>query len=176
MHRLLALGAPEYVLEREQWVPASLETAFDFFVDPYNLPRITPPWLGFQIVRLEPPVIQAGTLIDYRLKWFGVPYFWQTLIEAWEPGVRFVDTQKRGPYILWHHTHTFATHDEGVLLSDRVRYRLPFGPLGALLHTLLVRRQLEAIFDYRAEQIAALLSGGTFYRAAPPEAALTGRR
>jgi hypothetical protein len=45
---------PEYVLERRQWLPLSLERTFGFFADPGNLARITPPWLGFRIV--TPPV------------------------------------------------------------------------------------------------------------------------
>jgi hypothetical protein len=36
-------------------------------------------------------------------------------------------------------------------------YELPLGPLGLLLHRLVVRRQLDAIFDYRQARIAALL-------------------
>ncbi len=167
MHRLPAWGAPEYLLAQEQWVPAPMNTVFDFFSDPYNLARITPPWLGFHVTRFDPPNMQAGTLLEYRLRWFGIPYRWQTLIEVWEPGHRFVDTQLRGPYILWHHTHTFAVRADGVLLTDRVRYRLPFGPLGALAHRLLVRRQLEAIFAYRARKVAEALSGGIIYRTAP---------
>ena len=36
-----------------------------------------------------------------------IPIRWLTRIEVWEPGARFVDVQIRGPYRLWHHTHTF---------------------------------------------------------------------
>ncbi|MEI6233956.1 MAG: SRPBCC family protein [Planctomycetota bacterium] len=158
MHRLLAFGAPEYVLEREQFIPANLDTVFAFFEDPYNLPRITPPWIDFNIVAMEPDVIRAGTTIDYTLRWFGVKYRWRTLIERWEPGVCFVDTQVRGPYILWHHLHTFEARDGGVAMIDQVRYRLPFGPAGMLGHALLVRRQLEMIFDYRRDTVEKIFA------------------
>ena len=43
-------------------------------------------------------------------------------------------------------------------MRDVVRYALPFGPLGDLAHALVVRRDLEAIFAYRAERVPALLS------------------
>ena len=39
-------------------------------------------------------------------------------------------------------------------MDDVVEYRLPFGTLGQLTHTALIRSQLEAIFDYRCEAIA----------------------
>jgi len=160
MHRLLALGAPEFVLKRQQWVPREIDEVFAFFEDPRNLPRITPPWLGFKLLSIEPDSIREGTQIVYRLRWFGVPYLWRTLIKEWIPNERFVDTQLNGPNILWHHTHTFEPRDGGVWMTDFVRCRLPFGPFGALMHRLLVRRQLDEIFDYRVQRIAELLSDG----------------
>ena len=39
-------------------------------------------------------------------------------------------------------------------MRDVVRYVLPFGPLGRLAHTVLVKRDLEAIFDYPAVRMA----------------------
>jgi ligand-binding SRPBCC domain-containing protein len=171
MHRALAFGAPEYTLQRTQWVPIPLHQAFRFFEDPHNLPKITPASLGFHIVAMHPDTISTGTRIEYRLKWFGIPYRWVTRIEDWQPGVQFADTQRNGPYILWHHTHTFQETAGGVLMQDTVRYRLPFGPLGVLMHRLLVRRQLDEIFDYRVQRIAELLSDGKVYREAPPAAA-----
>jgi hypothetical protein len=80
---------------------------------------------------------------------------WLTRIETWEPGRRFVDVQLAGPYALWHHTHEFeALADGRTLMHDVVRYALPFGPLGELAHALFVRRELEAIFDYRHAEVA----------------------
>ena len=55
----------------------------------------------------------AGTLIEYRLRWRRMPLRWTTIIEAWEPPHRFVDTQLQGPYRLWHHTHTFEAQMGG---------------------------------------------------------------
>jgi len=160
MHAFFSWGAPEYVIERTQWVPQPPDEAFAFFQDPQNLPRITPQWLDFKILRMDPDRIEQGTKIDYTLRWFGIRYGWRTLIEDWTPGVSFVDTQESGPYILWHHTHTFEASGGGTLLKDRVRYRLPFGPIGSLARTLIVRRQLEGIFDHRMKKIAELLCDG----------------
>ena len=74
-----------------------------------------------------------GALIRYRLRVRGMPVSWLTEITAWEPPHRFVDEQVRGPYTLWHHTHTFeALDDGGTLMRDVVRYRVGFGPLGVI--------------------------------------------
>lgn len=161
MHRLMASCAPEYTLTRQQWVSGSIGDVFAFFEDPRNLPLITPPEMGFEITRMEPATICEGTTISYLLRLFGVPCRWTTLIETWVPGEQFVDLQLKGPYALWRHTHQFKPCDGGVLILDSVHYRLPFGPLGSLVHRLVVRRAIERIFDYRQQRIADLTASGS---------------
>jgi ligand-binding SRPBCC domain-containing protein len=148
-----------FLLHREQRLPGSPEEVFPFFADAGNLEAITPPWLGFRIVTPRPIEMRPGALIEYRLRLHGLPLRWRTRIEEWVPSERFVDRQLSGPYRLWHHTHSFRPHPEGgTVMTDTVRYALPLGPLGSLAHALLVRRDLERIFDYRAEAVPALLT------------------
>jgi ligand-binding SRPBCC domain-containing protein len=145
----------QHLLEREQHIPAEPEEVFPFFADAANLERITPPWLRFRVVTPTPIDMREGALIEYRLALHGLPLRWLTRIEEWEPGRRFVDVQLRGPYSLWHHTHSFGpAAGGGTLMRDRVRYALPLGPLGGAAHALLVRRDLRRIFDHRERAIA----------------------
>jgi ligand-binding SRPBCC domain-containing protein len=141
-----------HTLVREQRLPRPPAAVFPFFADAGNLEAITPPWLSLSVT--TPPIdMRAGALIEYRLRLHGLPIRWLTVIADWEPGVRFVDTQIRGPYALWHHTHEFEPDGDGTLMRDTVRYALPYGPLGGLAHALFVRRDVERIFDYRAEAL-----------------------
>jgi ligand-binding SRPBCC domain-containing protein len=148
----------EHLLLREQVVPGAPRDVFEFYADAANLERITPGWLGFRIVTSSPIEMAPGTLIEYRLKLHRVPVRWLTRIETWEPGKRFVDVQVQGPYRLWHHTHTFEPHREGTRVRDRVRYALPFGPLGELAHRLFVQRDLERIFDFRHASVSKVMT------------------
>jgi ligand-binding SRPBCC domain-containing protein len=158
-----------HVLERSQRVEVPVERAFDFYVDALNLEPMTPPWLHFEVTTPGDLTLRQGALLDYKLRLHGVPVRWQTRIEIWEPPVRFVDVQARGPYSLWEHTHSFeADGDSATVIHDRVRYAIPLGPLGALAHVLFVRRDLERIFDYRSEAVSERL-----VLASPPG---TGRR
>ncbi len=142
-------------LRREQTLPGTPDDVFPFFADAGNLEAITPPYLSFRIVTPRPIEMGVGTLIEYKLRLHGLPISWLTRIEVWEPGVRFVDQQMRGPYALWHHTHDFSPGPDGTTqMTDTVRYALPFGPLGALAHTLFVRRDLNRIFDHRYTEVA----------------------
>lgn len=148
----------EYALERTQVVPVPIEHAFAFFADARNLEQITPPWLRFQI-RQAPDELVLGSHLRYRLRLFGIPIGWRTEIVEWSPPRGFTDVQRRGPFLLWEHTHRMAPVEGGTEIYDHVRYRLLFGPLGALIRRLLVRRWVEGIFDYRAEVLGPLLSG-----------------
>lgn len=144
-----------HTLQRTQVLPVAPGEAFDFFADAFNLEVITPPWLRFRVVTRGPIAMKAGTLIEYRLRLHGLPIRWLTRIEVWEPGRRFEDRQLRGPYGAWYHSHAFAAHDGGTSMRDAVRYTMPLGPLGRLAHWGLVRRDLERIFDFRRDAVAA---------------------
>ena len=143
-----------HTLVRELRLPGTPDEVFPFFADAGNLEAITPPWLSFRIVTPRPIEMRAGALIEYRLRLHGIPIRWLTTIADWEPGVRFVDTQIRGPYALWHHTHEFEADGDRTLMRDTVRYALAYGPLGTLAHRLFVGRDVQRIFDYRAEALS----------------------
>lgn len=143
-----------YHLVRTQQVPVTRASVTDFFEQPENLQELTPPFLHFQIETPLPITMKEGARIDYTIRLHGLALRWRTHIEAYVPGRRFVDVQLKGPYALWRHTHTFLEIEGGTEIRDHVEYELPFGPIGALGHRALVRRQLETIFDFRAKVVA----------------------
>jgi ligand-binding SRPBCC domain-containing protein len=148
-----------HLLERSQRVDASPELAFEVYGDALNLEPMTPPWLHFKVTNPENLVLEQGTILEYRLRLHGVPIHWKTLIETWEPPSRFVDIQLEGPYALWQHTHEFQLADDGsTTIHDRVRYAIPFGPLGSLANALFVRRDLRRIFDFRRDALSERLA------------------
>src|SRR5439155_8599779 len=127
-----------HTLLTELWLPRPRDEVFAFFSDAANLDALTPPWLHFRILTPRPLSLQAGAHIEYRLRWRGLPIFWRTEIAVWEPPLRFVDRQIKGPYRQWIHEHTFEERDGGVLMRDRVEYAVPGWLLEPLLHRLLV--------------------------------------
>jgi ligand-binding SRPBCC domain-containing protein len=146
-----------HLLERRQRIDRAPEEVFAFFADAFNLESLTPPLLRFEVTTPGPIEMAAGTRIAYRLRLHGVPLRWLTEIEEWTPPRRFVDAQLRGPYAVWHHTHEFEALSGGAtLMCDSIRYRPALWPVGELALPL-VRRDLEAIFDFRRDAVDALL-------------------
>lgn len=139
-----------FVLHAEQWLPCPRAKLFEFFSDAFKLESLTPPLLRFQVLTPAPIVIQTGTLIDYKLRLHGFPVRWQSEISVWEPPLRFVDRQTRGPYQMWRHEHRFVEQDGGTLAIDHVEYRT-FG--GGLVNRLFVVPDLRKIFEFRMRKL-----------------------
>jgi len=147
-----------YIFESRLWLPAPRKEAFEFFSKAENLQKITPSWLNFKILTSLPIKIRQGSLIDYRLKLFGIPIRWKTEISAWEPPHCFVDSQIKGPYKTWIHTHRFESIDRGTIMADRVEYMPKGWFLAPLLNRLFVKRNVKKIFEYRSDTILKKLS------------------
>ena len=144
-----------FILDTEHWLPRQPEDVFHFYADAFNLERLTPPWLQFEVATPAPITMQAGAEIDYRLRLHGVWLKWRSRITAWDPPHRFVDEQVQGPYRRWIHEHTFALHEGGTLVRDYVEY----GMIGGwLANRLLVRRDLQRIFAFRQQRLAEIFS------------------
>lgn len=135
----------------EHDLDAPLEAVFAFFSDPANLSKLTPPAMGMRLLTPPPWTMGRGSVFDYHVSIAGWPVRWTAYIAEFEPPLRFVDLQLKGPYAYWHHTHTFEGRGRRTAIGDRIVYAMPFGPLGRAAHRLFARHQIESLFAYRRE-------------------------
>ena len=142
-----------YQFKNVQFIRAPIEKVWNFFSAPQNLKTITPPHLDFQILSEKyGDTMYAGELIEYTVKpVLGIPLYWMTEITHIEPLKYFIDEQRYGPYSFWHHQHHFKQIDGGIEMTDIVHYKIPFWFLGDIANTILVKSELERIFDFRKE-------------------------
>jgi ligand-binding SRPBCC domain-containing protein len=148
-----------YSLEVCQFLKISLPEAWDFFSSPSNLAKITPDHMGFGITSGTPEKMYSGQIITYHVSpVLGIKTNWVTEITHVAEGRFFVDEQRFGPYRMWHHEHRFEVKGDGVLMTDRVSYKLPLGFLGRIVHWLFVKNQLRQIFEYREAYLSKVFN------------------
>jgi len=146
-----------YQLYSKQYLPVSLEEAWDFLSSPKNLATITPDHMGFNIISGADRPMFAGQIIQYKVSPF--PLYstkWVTEITHVKEGEYFVDEQRFGPYSLWHHKHFIKPVEGGVEMEDIIDYKLPLGLLGQMVHPIVVKKQLQQIFSYREQKLIEL--------------------
>jgi ligand-binding SRPBCC domain-containing protein len=144
-----------YQLHKTQNIPATIQDVWNFISSPANLKKITPVYMGFDITSKNmPDKMYPGMIISYRVKpLFGIRTTWVTEITHIKENEYFVDEQRVGPYSVWHHQHHIKPVAGGVLMSDIVSYKPPYGFLGSLINTLFIEKKLKEIFDYRTQAI-----------------------
>ena len=147
-------------IHTKQLIKSDIETVWAFISAPTNLAKITPPYMGFNILS-ENDISQkmyAGQIIEYTVKpLLGISMHWVTEITHVEHLRYFVDEQRFGPYSFWHHKHFLTKTADGILMEDLVHYKLPLGLIGQLALPL-VKKQLNNIFDYRYKKIDSLFN------------------
>lgn len=140
-----------YQIFKEQKLEASIDEIWDFISSPGNLKKITPEYMGFEITSKQlTEKMYPGMIISYKVKPLpGIKTRWVTEITHVKEKKYFVDEQRIGPYSLWHHQHHIKEIENGVMMTDIVTYRPPFGILGRVANSLIIKKQLEKIFSYR---------------------------
>lgn len=147
-----------YQLRFEQFIPATLDEVWNFFSNAKNLSVLTPKEMNMKVVsELSQSQLFEGMQIAYFVSpLFRIPIYWETEIIKVEQKHQFIDIQRRGPFKIWHHTHTFIELDNGVKMIDEIRYQLPLGIIGNLFHKPLVRQNLLDLFAFRKDVCESL--------------------
>jgi len=149
---------PAYTFRKTQLIPASINELWEFISSPQNLKKITPEYMGFDVITNDlPEKMYPGMIIAYQVSpLFGIKTTWVTEITHVNDLKYFVDEQRFGPYTMWHHQHLIEPVKGGVLMTDIIDYQPPFGFLGAIANKLIIRKKIEEIFAFRKIKLEAL--------------------
>ena len=146
-----------YQFRSKQFLPITINEAWEFFSNPNNLTKITPPWLNFEVTSKLGSKMYAGMIITYLVRpLLNIPTTWVTEITHVREPNYFVDEQRFGPYKLWHHQHHFKETDNGIEMTDIVSYALPLDPLSRPINSLLVEKKVKGIFKFREKKLEEL--------------------
>lgn len=141
-------------LIQKQFLPVSIDTAWQFFATPANLNLITPQDMQFHILSAVPEKMYEGLIINYRIKLFPLVWVnWTTEITHVKDGKYFVDEQRIGPYRIWHHEHHFKEVEGGVEMADILHYDIGKWVFGWLAGVVFVHNKVQNIFQYRRTKL-----------------------
>lgn len=144
----------------KQFIPHPLEMVWEFFSRPENLDNITPEEMSFEIVSdISNVEMYEGMIVQYKVSPFlGIKMNWVTEITHIQDKVYFIDEQRFGPYALWHHQHHFQEQEGGVLMTDILHYKIPYGFIGTIADAIFVGNRIEDIFQYRKKAVERIFS------------------
>ncbi len=145
----------------KQFIKSDIDTIWAFISSPKNLSIITPPHMGFDIINEDHlnSDMYAGQIIEYYVSpILKIKLHWVTEITHVVKNNYFVDEQRKGPYSFWHHQHFLKEVEGGIEMTDIVHYRVPFGIIGKMANSLLIKKQLKEIFDYRYKKVEEIFN------------------
>jgi len=149
-----------HLLKQEQFLPISLDRAWEFFATPKNLNEVTPEDMVFEIISELPGKMYEGLMITYRIRpMLNIPLNWVTEITHIQEKEFFVDEQRQGPYHIWHHEHHFKAVEGGVLMTDLLHYDIGKSVFGWMAGKLFVHKKVKQIFDYRHRKLEDYFTG-----------------
>ena len=139
-----------YQFTSVQYLNSDIKSVWDFASSPKNLKKITPDYMLFNITSDNQEKMYPGMIISYHVApILGIMLNWVTEITHVVENKFFVDEQRVGPYALWHHQHFFEVEESQVKMTDIITYKPPFGYIGRIANSLFIRKQIQAIFQYR---------------------------
>jgi ligand-binding SRPBCC domain-containing protein len=94
-------------------------------------------------------LLGLGEEITWRAWHFGVPWELTSRITAFDPPLRFVDEQIRGPFHSFRHEHLFESVGGGTRMTDIVEFEAPGGWLGRLAERPVLGPYVHNLIDQR---------------------------
>ena len=144
---------PEYTFTRSCEIEAPVELMREWHFRPEAFQRLTPPWEKASVIE-GPEALHDGARIIIRIKMGPFGIRWIAEHDLTDFG--FVDRQVEGPFAFWEHSHIFERIDDRKSrLTDSIRYRLPYGRLGAWIGKPLIEAKLDRLFRFRHEVTAS---------------------
>ena len=130
---------------------------FEFLARPVNLPHITPPEAGLQLVRC-PERFAHGSRFEFQMTGFGPAQHFLHEIVAFDEPRGFTERQMKGPLRKFVHEHVVEPAGDGsVVVIDRVEFEPPGGLLRFVVSEERILKSLKNALEYRHRELKARL-------------------
>ncbi|MBL0926336.1 MAG: TIGR01777 family protein [Phycisphaerales bacterium] len=148
-------------------IPAAAGEVFAWHERPGAFERLTPPFEHVTLAEMTDG-IRDGSRVTLKIRNGPLRLTWVARHSGFVPGRSFVDTQERGPFARWVHTHRFIPDGgSAMVMEDHVEYRPPLGWLGRVAGGGVIRRKLGRMFGYRHRVLAGDIAAHAAWRGRP---------
>ena len=119
------------IFETSILIDSKIKDAFDFHSDT-DLP------------------LKEGSIIELKISQFGIiSNKWKLQIKNLKPFNLITDKMISGPFKYWEHDHIFTEENGKTLMTDSLKYELPFGIIGKLADKIFLKRMIKKQFEIR---------------------------
>lgn len=106
------------------------------------------------------PQLGLGDEVTITARHLGRRWRMTSRVTEFDRPCRFVDEQVQGPFAVMRHEHLFASDAAGgTVMTDRMTFAAPLGPLGWVVSRAVLARYLRRLLVTRAAHIAGLAEG-----------------
>lgn len=146
-----------HTYSRSVIIRAPIEEVFLFHTDVRNLIKITPSFIKVNVVHADPPGL--GQKVSLNIRQFGViPLNMLMEFFMYEYPTCLADKQIKGPFSSMIQYRYFEDVGGGYTrMKDVFEFSLPFGVLGRLAYSLIVKKMIESMFIYRQNMTKKIL-------------------
>jgi uncharacterized protein (TIGR01777 family) len=112
--------------------------------------RLNPPWQQFKVIERKGNIQNNGT-VKIKMKIAGpIHTTWLVKHSDYVEGKQFKDSQIKGLFSSWTHTHLFNSLElSSCILDDHIEYSLPGGTVSEIIASPLINKKLNQMFGYR---------------------------
>jgi ligand-binding SRPBCC domain-containing protein len=140
-------------LELQNLIHAPVEVCFDLARD-MDFHQRSLEHTGERIVAgVDRGLIDVRQVVTFEAKHFGVRQRFTAQLTEMTPPIYFRDVMIRGAFKRFEHEHIFARSPRGTVMTDKIDFASPFGPIGWVVDRLFMTIYLRRLLQHRADII-----------------------
>jgi len=112
-------------------------------------------------------LIGLGETVTWEGRHFGFKLRHTSIIRAYDKPSYFQDAMTEGMFRSFEHDHRFVANEGGTMMRDELRFASPFGWVGRVVDTLVLKRYLRFFLMERNEMIRRVAESEEWRRFVP---------
>jgi ligand-binding SRPBCC domain-containing protein len=112
-------------------------------------------------------LMEYGDTVTWRAKHFGITQDLTSTISFYDRPRMFVSEMTKGAFKKLHHEHLFEVRGPITVMIDRFQIEAPFGILGKIFMSLILKRYMQGFLEERNQTIKSIAESHEWRRYLP---------